>query len=428
MKKSLVKISLLIGLGLLVFLGGWKSRDLRSDKTVEVEKEKNVYVAFLMEVYEKIQSNYWEKISDEELTKMYQLAVEKMMGQPQSLKANDKEGVRKMIEGVLSDITDDKKKEFCAGVADVVLANLKPFGRSRLYAKKEAVDLSNNVNNINPEADHYKSLGVGKEANSKEVEDAYVKKEEELEPLVKESTEAAKQLAEVKSAYEVLKDSDSREIYKESGVEPTIKSKLISPKVFWVHLTKFSPTSLQEFVRVMDKADTGERLDGLIFDLRDNIGGAIDNLPYFLGPFIGPDQYAYQFYHQGEKEDFKTRSGWINSLARYKKVVILINEQSQSSAELMASVLKKYNVGVLMGNTSKGWGTIEKVFSIENQIDDKETYSIFLVHRVTLREDGQAIEGQGVEPLISFDDKNWKGELLKYFEDPAMVEAVEEIK
>ncbi|MBU3935051.1 S41 family peptidase, partial [Patescibacteria group bacterium] len=187
-------------------------------------------------------------------------------------------------------------------------------------------------------------------------------------------------------------------------------------------------TSLQEFVRVMDKANKGEQLDGLIFDLRDNIGGAIDNLPYFLGPFIGPDQYAYQFYHQGEKEDFKTRSGWINSLARYKKVVILINEQSQSSAELMASVLKKYNVGVLMGNTSKGWGTIEKVFPIENQIDDKETYSIFLVHRVTLREDGQAIEGQGVEPLISFDDKNWKRELLKYFEDPLMVEAVEKVK
>jgi len=426
-KKSYGKILALLGIALLLFFGGWKIRDLKDEGVTEVKKE-DKYVAFLTEVYEKIQDNYWEKMNDEDLAKIYQLAVEKIVGQAQSLKTNDKEGVKKMIEGILKDVTDDKKKEFCAGVADVVLANLQPFGRSRLYARKEAVDLSNNVNNINPEADYYKSLGIGKEANSKQVEEAYTKVEKELEPLAKESTEAAEKLAEAKSAYEVLKDSENREIYKDSGVEPTIKSKLINPKVFWVHLTKFSPTSLEEFARVMQKADTGEQLDGLIFDLRDNIGGAIDNLPYFLGPFIGPDQYAYQFYHQGEKEDFKTRSGWINSLGRYKKVVILINEQSQSSAELMASVLKKYNVGVLMGTTSKGWGTIEKVFPIENQIDDKETYSIFLVHRITLREDGQPIEGNGVEPVISFDDKNWKAELLKYFEDPSMVGAVEAVK
>ncbi|MBU3935387.1 hypothetical protein KJ909_01815, partial [Patescibacteria group bacterium] len=202
MKKSLGKILALTGLVLLIFFGGWKSRDLKSNETIVATEEKDKYVAFLMEVYEKVQNNYWEKISDDDLTKIYQLAVEKIVGQPQSLKTNDKEGVKKMIEGVLSDITDDKKKEFSAGVADVVLANLKPFGRSRLYAKKEAIDLSNNVNNINPEADHFKSLGIGKDASSKEVDEAYTKKAEELEPLAKESTEAAQQLAEVKSAYE----------------------------------------------------------------------------------------------------------------------------------------------------------------------------------------------------------------------------------
>ncbi len=94
----------------------------------------------------------------------------------------------------------------------------------------------------------------------------------------------------------------------------------------------------------------------------------------------------------------------------------------------MASVLKKYNVGVLVGTTTKGWGTIEKVFSIENQIDEDEVSSMFLVHRVTLREDGQAIEGQGVDPMVSFNDKNWKRELSKYFGDTAIIEAVSEVK
>jgi len=54
-------------------------------------------------------------------------------------------------------------------------------------------------------------------------------------------------------------------------------------------------------------------------------------------------------------------------LIRYKRMVVLINNQTQSTAELMAAVIKKYNVGVVVGTPSKGWGTIEKVFPLTNK-------------------------------------------------------------
>jgi C-terminal processing protease CtpA/Prc len=168
-------------------------------------------------------------------------------------------------------------------------------------------------------------------------------------------------------------------------------------------------------------------LDTLILDLRNNIGGSIDILPYFLGPFIGQDQYAYEFLHQGERTPFKTKVGWLNSLVPYKKVIILINNQSQSTAELMASVLKRYNVGVLVGERTKGWGTIERVFELENQISPGEKYSMFLVHTLTLRDDNQPIEGNGVEPVISINSSNWKQQLLSYFDNQTIVKTVEQI-
>jgi len=67
------------------------------------------------------------------------------------------------------------------------------------------------------------------------------------------------------------------------------------------------------------------------------------------------------------------------------------------------------------------------VFPIENQIADDEKFSLFLVHRVTLREDGQPIEGRGVEPNISIKDKNWKSQLMAKYNRNDIVKAIEEI-
>ena len=401
---------------LVVSLAGgvwlYKTNILNKSENVLGEQE-DKYQQFVAEVYDKIQSNYWEKISDKDLSNLFLLAANKVTNKNNNLISPDKNGVLAMVKGM-------ETKELISGMSDVVLANLQPFGRSRLYSLKEEKQLSNTVNNVNPEKDLTKTLGVGPSATDKEVVVAYEEK-------IKEAKTPEK-VAEVKQAFKVLKNEDSRKIYTISGVEPTIEYKLMTTSIYYVHMIKFSPTSLDEFVRVMDKVNgKGEELDTLILDLRGNIGGAIDGLPYFLGPFIGQDNYAYQFYQQGKKEDFKTVTGWLDSMVRYKKVVILIDENAQSTAEVMASVLKKYNVGVLVGNTTKGWGTVERVIPIEHQIATDEKFSLFLVHHVTLRDDGQPIEGRGVDPMISIMNPKWKNELLSRFGSSEIVKAVEDV-
>jgi len=90
----------------------------------------------------------------------------------------------------------------------------------------------------------------------------------------------------------------------------------------------------------------------------------------------------------------------------------------------MAAVLKKYNVGIVVGTKTRGWGTVEKVFEIKNQFDSTEKYSAFLAHHLTLREDGQPIEGKGVEPLVNIQDPNWQKQLNTYFHYPELTNAV----
>jgi len=117
----------------------------------------------------------------------------------------------------------------------------------------------------------------------------------------------------------------------------------------------------------------------------------------------------------------------LASLTRYKKVIILIDNQTQSSAEVMAAALKKYNAGVLFGTATRGWGTVERAFPIENQIDENESYSVFLVHSLTLRDDGQPIEGKGVDPTININDSNWSDQLLAYYNFPNLIKAIKSL-
>lgn len=406
----------------------------RFKKPAKSSIPKDKYVAFLDEVYSTVQTNYWDKITDEQLINLYILGTEKLTKKTGTAQPKNKVELQKFLEKTLKETgPEEKKKEFSAGLADIVLANLQPFGRSRLYVKKQEIALKNLVENKNPEVNQYQVLEVPTNAPQEQIKETYEKKTEELkkevikEKIPEKKEEVKQKIAQVDKAYQILSDPDSRKTYDISGVEPTMEYKLLRPDIFYIHMNKFSPTTVEELVRVTQKVDKGETLNLLILDLRDNVGGAIDGLPYFLGPFIGPDQYAYQFFHQGEKEDFKTKVGWLPSLVRYKKVVVLINENTQSSAEVMAATLKRYNVGIVVGTTTKGWGTVEKVFPVSQQIDPSETYSIFLVHRLTLREDGQPIEGKGVDPIINIKNQNWEKELYNYFHYEELAKAIKEV-
>ena len=421
--KKLLLVVLLLVIGVIGLFLNYKNA-LPFKKQVP----ENKYMTFMDEVYSTILDNYWEKISDEQLGEIYILAAEKLTGQPQNLKTKDRESVRKMLNKIISqEESADKKKEFAVSVSDIVLANLKPFSRSRLYTQKMEKDLQNNVNNINPDINHYENLEVKKEASADGIKKAFKEKSALWNPETNKSPEAEEKYEEVQQAYKILGDQANRKTYDISGAEPTMNYKLVRSDIFYVHVKKFSPTTVEELDRVAKKTDSKQGVDILILDLRDNVGGAIDGLVYFLGPFIGIDQYAYQFFHQDEKEDFKTKTGWLPSLVRYKKVVVLINSGAQSSAEVMAATLKKYNVGVLVGEKTKGWGTVEKVFPLENQIDEFEKHSMFLVHSLTLREDGQPIEGNGVEPTIDINNTDWKKQLFSYFHYDELANAVEEV-
>jgi len=384
---------------------------------LEIKKQENQYMAFLSEVYNKIQENYWEKLTDKELSALFGASIEKLGGKINSQEIKNKQDLEKVLENTFKKVNLDKKKEFTTQLANIVLVNLKTKSRSRLYTKKDEQQLINRVENINPETNLYEILGLNKQASKEEIAQAYKDKAPQLEDEA---------LEEVEYAHQVLSDNNQKQRYDKTGAEPTVLASLIRPEILYLYINKVSPTALTELEQQIQKFNNIPNLDSLILDLRANVGGSIDILSYLLGPFIGKDQYAYEFFHQNEKTPYKTKVGWLSDLVQYKKVVILIDDKTQSSAEVMASVFKKYNVGILVGTTTQGWGTIEAVENLDQKLEEQE-YSIFLVHSLTLRTDGQPIEGNGVEPTININQSDWKEKLYSYFHYSELINVIEEI-
>jgi hypothetical protein len=420
----------LLGLGVLliviIFVGGltigyFSSKNNKNSGAQQIQQ--NIYVDFALEIYDKIQKEHWNKISDEELSNLFRLAAEKLLEAPQKLSSADKNGLTIMIDEITKNMEETKKKEFIAGVANLVLVNLKPFGRSALYTQKLKQELANKVQNVNPENNLYLTLGAEEGAAQKELDDAYAKKVSELTPRIDDPA-IKEEMGKIEYAYKVLSDGENKERYDESKAEPTVLGKLIGSDVLYLYMPRVSPTTLNDLKRETEKFDKGDELNNLILDLRGNIGGSLDVLPYLLGPFIGPNNYAFDLFKQDEYEPFKTKFGWLPSLVRYKKVAILVDGNTQSSAEVMTATFKKYNVGIVVGTKTKGWGTIEAVYKLENQINENEEYSAFLVNHLTVRDDGQSIEGNGVEPTISISDKNWEKQLSAYFDDQGFIKAI----
>jgi curved DNA-binding protein CbpA len=380
---------------------------------------------FLIEVYATIENNFWKDFSEQRLVGIFTQGVRRI-ATSSDVSADNKKELRAELERVIAEMSEKRQQIFPAELADLVMQSLPPQGRSRLYTQKKQKQLTKRVQNANSEQNLYDILGVSKSADTEDINQAYEKRKERLQTNP-QSTSTREKRQQLNYAKDVLSDSDDRAQYKKTKSEPTVFAERISEDIVHLSINRYNRDTLQEFEDAVKSIDMESKPTSLILDLRSNLGGSIDVLPYLLGPFIGPDRVAYEFFQQGEEEMFRTKTGWMDALIPYKKVVVLVDGKTQSTGELMASVLKKFNVGTLVGETTRGWGTVERVFSLDNQHRSDTQYSLFLVNHLTLRPDGQPIQDRGITPDVSMRNARWRKQLRDYIPHDPLVRATEEV-
>lgn len=434
-RQLVIRLVAVVGTVLLLGIGGYygytkyyKKDSVQKEAVVSYKtpEEKDVYVRFVMETYDSINKNYWAKMKEEDIAKLFQLSIQKVTSQKDLpvLATTTRAGVSKMIaDAVAVGTSSMAKKEFVVNTVIVATANLEPYGRNGLFSQKQEKELRQNVSNINPETNLYKNLGVETGAPASVVEKAYKEKAAILAKAT--STEAKEELKKITYANKVLTNEYNKKLYDENKIEPTIFGKILG-NTLYLSISKISPTTLSEIGMIVDNASTTPKLDSLIFDLRGNVGGALDFLQYFLGAFVGQNQFAFDLFHQGEYDAQRTMIGKFEPLSRYKDMAILTDNMTQSTAELTAATFKRLNMAKVVGSATRGWGTVENTFPIESVIDENEKYSLFLVRSLTLRDDNMPIEGKGVTPDVDIKSPTFKEDLQKAFRNNSLIKAVEE--
>lgn len=147
----------------------------------------------------------------------------------------------------------------------------------------------------------------------------------------------------------------------------------------------------QQILDVLEPIDQRGALRGLILDVRDNPGGllssAVEITDYFL-----PSGLIVSTKGRGEPEQ-RYQAISEQRLADIP-IMVLINRYSASAAEVLAGALQDHARATIVGQTSYGKGSVQKLWPIEGGRAVKLTVSRYYTPK------GRMIEGLGIVPDV----------------------------
>ncbi len=110
-----------------------------------------------------------------------------------------------------------------------------------------------------------------------------------------------------------------------------------------------------------------DKVDGIIFDIRDNKGGRANEARDMLGFFLEEGIVMQSMRQGGDHNTYLDEDG----RAFYKgELIVLVNERSGSGSELFSGTLQDYDRAVIVGgNATVGKGTMQNFFNLETEID-----------------------------------------------------------
>jgi carboxyl-terminal processing protease len=143
---------------------------------------------------------------------------------------------------------------------------------------------------------------------------------------------------------------------------PTVdRAYLIAPDIGHLRITSFEqPTG--PLVRQTIEKLGGNDLKGLIVDLRDNPGGAVEAAAEIASLFLSPDQPLFTIGGRSTKSEQvavpKDAKPYTFPLA------ILINGKSASASEIVTGALQDHDRATVLGEPSFGKGLVQQVFTL----------------------------------------------------------------
>ncbi len=138
---------------------------------------------------------------------------------------------------------------------------------------------------------------------------------------------------------------------------------LLKPGLGYIRANGFDPQTAKQMKEAIERLG-GEKLKGLVLDLRDNPGGVVQTALEAVSYFLKPGQRVLSVKGrslEGQEVDTpKTAAPYTFAM------VVLVNEKTASAAEIVAGALQDHDRAVIIGQPSFGKGLVQNVFPLSS--------------------------------------------------------------
>ncbi len=340
----------------------YRKSGLLLDDSISMDSNLKEFIS----TYEEIVNNYYEEVDKEGMIDAATKGMLSFLEDNYSifLTDTDAESLSETLDGTYE------------GLGIVEVTNIVYSVYKDSPAEKAGIKVNDEIVRVN-----------GQEINNKnfnKISD-YLKKDEENEVVVKRN---GKELT-----FNISFDT----IVIPSASSTIIKSKDASKNIGYIKLNTFSRLSFEEFEEELMKLEKDSDISSLIIDLRNNNGGYVTSASNIASLFLEKEKVVYSLETQEDMKVFKDET----KEARSYDVVILVNSQTASAAEILTAALHDSYGAKVVGEKTYGKGKVQNVKSFDNKI-------VKYTAAKWLRPNGECVDGVGIEPdyEVSIEYKN----------------------
>ena len=185
---------------------------------------------------------------------------------------------------------------------------------------------------------------------------------------------------------------------------PTVEYENKGDGIAYIAIGEFDVVTIDQFQEALDQAKA-DQMKGLVLDLRSNPGGSLGACVQIARMILPKGTIVYTEDKNGDQDIYESDGTQELDVP----MVVLVNGNSASAAEILAGAIKDYDKGVLLGTTTYGKGIVQRIFTLTDGSAVKLTISHYYtplgndIHKVgivpdeELKFDGEAYREDGTD-------------------------------
>lgn len=208
--------------------------------------------------------------------------------------------------------------------------------------------------------------------------------------------------------------------------EATMQRAMVTQKMAWgqmldgnigyIRIENFHVGSAEQFQQVLDEL-LADGAQSLVLDVRHNGGGRVKEMSEMLDPLLPEGTIMTLRTKSGSETVYESDAEMID-----QPIVVLVDDQSISAAELFAAALQEYDRAILVGTHTTGKGRAQQTF----ELSDGSALNLSVEEYFTPQ--GNNLAGVGIAPDVEValtDAQSANFYFLSPEEDPQLQKAVE---